>query len=271
APDRVGRPAPVIMVLHGWPWCRMGTQAKHPINDLPGSRPVHLLPFMKQLHDEGYAVLAPDLRNFGDSEARGVISGGWLESRDVLGALDYLRTRQDVDMDRIGAIGFSQGGATLMFASAMTDQIKAAIAIQPTTPALFAKNYSHALMGPLAFIVSPIADVFYRLAGGPSLAFIRPALVAAGARFPILYVQGTGDRWGSQADVQQMAAMTPGSSAIYPETTHRFEGYTWVLQHPEVSMDFLRTHLRAPASAPPRALEPSRPDSAAGDAQRQRT
>lgn len=156
APAGVARPAPVIIVVHGWPWCRMGTQAKNVINDLPGSRPVHLLPLMKQLHDQGYHVLTADSRNFGDSESRGVVTGGWLESRDVLGALDFLRKRTDVDMERIAAIGFSQGGATLMYALPQTDLIKAAIAVQPTTPSVFESNYARALMGPLAFIVAPL-------------------------------------------------------------------------------------------------------------------
>lgn len=243
APAHVRRAAPVIMVVHGWPWCRMGTQANSLLNDLPLSRPVHLLPFMKQLHDAGYHVLAADQRNFGDSESSGVVTGGWLESRDVLGALDYLQRRADVDMNRIGAIGFSQGAATLMFASAQTDRIKAAIAVQPTTPSVFSVNYGRALMGPLSYIVTPLSEVFYHLAGGPSLSFIQPALIVAGARCPFLFVQGTGDRWGSQADVTHMAAMAPGSSVIFPETGHRFEGYTWVLEHSEVSTDFFRTHL----------------------------
>jgi pimeloyl-ACP methyl ester carboxylesterase len=251
AAQRAGERSPVVMVVHGWPWCRMGTQAKSLLNDLPGSRPVHLLPFMKQLHDAGYSVLAADHRNFGDSPTAGVVTGGWLESRDVLGALDYLETRDDIDMNRVGAIGFSQGGATLMFAGPQTDRIKAAIAVQPTTPTVFTPNYARALMGPLALIVAPLSQMFYSLAGGPSLSFIKPALAVAGARFPFLFIQGTGDRWGSQADVAHMASMAPQGTAIFPETSHRFEGYTWVLDHPEVTMDFFRTHLTAPASASP--------------------
>ena len=243
APAQVRRPAPVIMVVHGWPWCRMGTQAKSLLNDLPGSRPVNLLPFMKQLHEAGYHVISADHRNFGDSESRGVVTGGWLESRDVLGELDYLAGRADVDMSRIGAIGFSQGGAILMFASPQTDRIKAAIAVQPTTPDVFGPNYARALIGPLARIVTPLSQILYGLAGGPSLSFIQPALIVAGARCPFLFIQGTGDRWGSQADVARMVAMAPGGTVIFPETTHRFEGYTWVLEHPEVSMDYFRTYL----------------------------
>ncbi len=250
AGDRAGKRAPVIISVHGWPWCRMGTQANSLINDLPGSRPVHLLPFLKLLHDEGYSVLAVDHRNFGDSPSAGVITGGWLERYDLLGELDYLEKRADVDMNNVGVIGWSQGGTTLLFAGAHTDRIKAGIAVQPTSANVFAVNYAKALMGPLALIITPLSQLFYSVAGGPSLSSIQPVLAVAGARFPILFIQGTGDRWGTQADVAAMVSMAPQGTAIYPETSQRFEGYTWVLQHPEVTMDFFRTHLAAPASAP---------------------
>lgn len=245
APVQAPRPAPVIILVHGWPWCRMGTQANNVLNDLPGNRPVNLLPFMKRLHDEGYHVLAADHRNYGDSESRGVITGGWLEGRDVIGAVSYLEGRPDVDADRIGGVGFSVGGCTLMFASPITDRLKAVIAVQPSSAHVFGWTYAHAMLGPLAYLTFPISQVFYNLAGGPSPSSIDPASSAAGARCAFLYVQGTGDRWGTMADVQRMAAMTPNSSAIYPETRHRFEGYRWVLDNPDVSVDFLRTHLSA--------------------------
>ena len=58
------------------------------------------------------------------------------------------------------------------------------------------------------------------------------------------------------ADVEHMASMAPRGTAIYPETRNRFEGYNWVLEHPEVTMDFFRTHLAAPASATPLNTSP---------------
>ena len=255
APARAGKQAPVVINVHGWPWCRMGTQANSPINDLPGSRLVHLLPFLKRLHDAGYSVLAVDHRNFGDSPNAGVVTGGWLESHDLLGELDYLETRSDVDMNRVGVIGWSQGGTTLLFAGAHTDRIKAGIAIQPTTANVFGVNYARSLAGPLGPVINILTQFFYSLAGGPSIPSIKPVLASAGIRFPILFIQGTGDRWGTQADVAQMASMVPQSSVLYPETDQRFEGYTWVLAHPEVTLDYFRTHLAASAhlSSPGRA------------------
>jgi dipeptidyl aminopeptidase/acylaminoacyl peptidase len=165
-------------------------------------------------------------------------------------------------------LGWSQGGTTLLFAGPHTDRIQAGIAVQPTTANVFAVNYARSLMGPLSFVIQPLTQLFYSVAGGPSLSSIKPALAAAGAQFPILFIQGTGDRWGTRADVETMASMAPYGSAIYPETSHRFEGYTWVLDHPEVCIDFFHKHLAAPASAPPAATTAARGASALVDAPR---
>ncbi len=236
--------APTIVFLHGWPWCRMGTRASSPLNDLPRSKPVHLLPLARAYHDAGYHVLMYDASSFGDSGRRGVYTSGWLEARDFLGALSWLGGREEVDQDRIGTIGFSMGGTTLTFALPQTDRVKAAISIQPTTPAVFTPRYGRDLLGPLQTLTGPIAELCYRLAGGPSLNFIRPAYAAAGCRSPILFVQSRGDRWGSVEDVQAMADAAPGAvEPLFLDLPDRFAGYVYMVEHPQISLDFFAQHL----------------------------
>ena len=61
---------------------------------------------------------------------------------------------------------------------------------------------------------------------------------------PILYVQGTGDPWGSVENVTQMAISTP--NAVRPlivESTDRFDGYRYVVNNPEVIDAFFREQL----------------------------
>lgn len=53
--------------------------------------------------------------------------GPW-EAEDVLDAVEYLRSRGDVDMARIGAHGFSQAGATNIFAAGRSAEIRAVVA-----------------------------------------------------------------------------------------------------------------------------------------------
>jgi dipeptidyl aminopeptidase/acylaminoacyl peptidase len=237
-------PSPTIVSLHGWPWSRMGTQANSLLNDLPGSRPINLLPFFRDLHQAGYSVLAFDIRNFGESDGRGVFTVGWQESRDLRGALDWLARRPDVDVDRLGVIGFSNGGNTLVFALPWLD-IRAGIAVQPTTGRVFQRGYSRALFGPLAPVVNWGVNLLTRLSGSPAYRYIDTADSARGARdIPVLFVQGTGDKWSTQEDVARVAAATPRGSTLFPTTDHRFGGYRHILENPQISISFFHRHVK---------------------------
>ena len=72
----------------------------------------------------GYGVLLLDPRGQGRSEGDTV---RWAGDRDLLGAVDYLRSRADVDPDRIGGFGFSVGGEILLEAAAKSTGLKAVV------------------------------------------------------------------------------------------------------------------------------------------------
>ena len=61
------------------------------------------------LHDAGYNVLAYDLRNHGLSGAAngGVVTHGFTESRDVVGSLEYIRSRPDTRDMAIGPVSYT--------------------------------------------------------------------------------------------------------------------------------------------------------------------
>jgi hypothetical protein len=72
----------------------------------------------------GYGVLLVEPRGQGSSEGDVV---RWAGDLDLHAAVAYLRGRPDVDPDRIGAIGFSIGGETLLEAAAQRDGIAAIV------------------------------------------------------------------------------------------------------------------------------------------------
>jgi pimeloyl-ACP methyl ester carboxylesterase len=72
----------------------------------------------------GYGVLLVEPRGQGSSEGDIV---RWAGDRDLHAAVAYLRSRPDVDDDRIGAIGFSIGGEILIEAAAQRDGIRAVV------------------------------------------------------------------------------------------------------------------------------------------------
>lgn len=79
------------------------------------------------LYEGGYSVFLFDHRGHGQSPGR-VTTIGPHEVRDFLGAVRYLRSRPDVDAERIGAFGLSMGAGVALVAAAEEPAIKAVVA-----------------------------------------------------------------------------------------------------------------------------------------------
>jgi fermentation-respiration switch protein FrsA (DUF1100 family) len=79
------------------------------------------------LNDAGYNVLVLDHRGHGQSGGKATTLGAY-EVRDLVGAVAYLRSRPDVDAERIGAIGCSMGSGIVIGAAAEEPAIRAAVA-----------------------------------------------------------------------------------------------------------------------------------------------
>jgi dipeptidyl aminopeptidase/acylaminoacyl peptidase len=79
------------------------------------------------LSRDGYNVLLFDFRGHGDSQ-RVASSFGYLEQKDLLGAIRYVKERKDADADEIAVYGFSMGGAVAVLTAAEAGDIKAVIA-----------------------------------------------------------------------------------------------------------------------------------------------
>jgi pimeloyl-ACP methyl ester carboxylesterase len=82
------------------------------------------------LADHGYGVLLYDQRASGESEGE-FRSFGWADVDDVPVALEFLVGREGVDPERVGALGFSQGGQIALRAAAESDRFRAVVAEEP--------------------------------------------------------------------------------------------------------------------------------------------
>ena len=80
----------------------------------------------RMLVRHGYGVLLFDRRGEGVSEGDPNVFG-WHGERDLLAAVAFLRSRADVDPERIGSIGLSVGGEMLIRAAAGSDAFKAIV------------------------------------------------------------------------------------------------------------------------------------------------
>jgi pimeloyl-ACP methyl ester carboxylesterase len=250
APGTDGKPAskPIttLIMVHGWPWNRIGTTAENIFTDLPGAKPLNFLPLARSLHHAGYQLLMFDLRNHGESASSEPYAFGFMEANDLLGALEYLAGRKDVDEDRLGVIGFSSGANTMLFALPQTNQVRAAIAVQPTSPNVFGHRFAASVSGPLSTLVLPLTELLYRLLGGMRFAAVEPLFSLPGiGSTPVMYVQGSGDPWGSVGNVNQMAAITPNvTDFLIVDTDDRFGGYQHVIDNPHIVDEFFRTNIR---------------------------
>lgn len=238
------RKGAAVVLVHGWPWNRLGDAADDPLSTLSGATPVDLLRLAFALHQDGFHVFTYDQRNHGESAAQPPFTFGQMEANDLLGALAYLADREAVDRTRLGVVGFSAGANALLYALPQTDLVQAAVAVQPTTPAVFAARYARYLFGPVAPILAGLVDLMYQRAGGVKLSAYQPSFVAAGIHdTPVLYVQGKGDAWGSMEDVVRIAAATPETQGpLFVDSIHRYGGYQYVVDNPKILTAFFEQH-----------------------------
>lgn len=85
------------------------------------------LPQVARLHSRsGYGALVFDFAGHGRSEGRQV-TYGIRERHDVTAAIEYLRQRGDVDMERIAILGYSLGAITAVLAAAEHPDLRAVV------------------------------------------------------------------------------------------------------------------------------------------------
>src|SRR6266511_1155084 len=149
----------------------------------------------RMLIRHGYGVLLLDPRGQGRSEGDIV---RWAGDRDIIGAVDYLRSRPDVDPGRIGGFGFSVGGELLLEAAAKSTGLKAVVSegagIRPGEGLEAGEGMSEpirALWNPASLVMTAAVTVFSN--HGPPPAIVdRIGRIAPRAVFLIYADPGLG-------------------------------------------------------------------------------
>jgi pimeloyl-ACP methyl ester carboxylesterase len=110
-------PAPAILLLHGSaPWGR-----KAGLIQLLGAR----------LQEEGWIVLAPDARGFGESDDPPDPSGlnAWTVRNDVRRMINFLTSNPRTDRERIFVFGHSSGAGLALAGGLQLSEVKALILV----------------------------------------------------------------------------------------------------------------------------------------------
>lgn len=97
-----------------------------------GEQKENYLEMAAHLARRGVASLLLDMHGHGESEGDRyhVRINDWVA--DIRSALDYLETRSDVDMQRIGALGLSSGGTAILEAAVTDHRLRALVALDAT-------------------------------------------------------------------------------------------------------------------------------------------
>jgi dipeptidyl aminopeptidase/acylaminoacyl peptidase len=85
------------------------------------------------LAGRGYLAIGADYQRMIDGKPKGTLFA-WRSAADVTAVLDLTRDYADVDQQRIGVLGFSQGGVySLLIAAYAPERVRAVVAYYPVT------------------------------------------------------------------------------------------------------------------------------------------
>ena len=195
-----------------------------------GSERSRMLPHANYLHKDGFSVLMFDFRYRGQSEGDESTMGA-KEPWDIEGAVDYLKTRSDVDSERVGVQGSSLGAVSAILASAETPEIKGVVAEIPfkDLPSTIAHAYEHPSegVGLPSFPFAPVSKCFCEFRLGVDLDEVSPVKVIAQiSPRPIFLIDDLEDDVfpSDSVEVLYEAAREPKELWSIPEATHSTRG-----------------------------------------------
>ena len=221
---------------HLEPWKSLGG----PLNAFE----VDYVPDYKILHDNGYNVLAYDLRNLGLSGAAngGVGSGGRFEARDVIGSIDYVRSQKALKHMTIGLFSRCQGCNATIYAMAQSPQtfesVRCLVGPQPMSVRVAVEQILAGIG-----LDNHVDDVEreLRLINSFSLDDMSPVPFAKHVSVPTLLYQVRDDALTRPSDVQAMFDNIPVAEKelIWIDGTKaRWDGYLYFQRHPEKMLDW---------------------------------
>jgi alpha/beta superfamily hydrolase len=134
----------------------------------------------RMLARHGYGVLLFDRRGEGKSEGDSNLLG-WGGDKDILAAIEFLKTRPDVDPGKIGGIGLSVGGELMLQAAAETDDLAAVVSEGAGTRQFSEQmeefdGFERLISAPSTLIMTIGTAVFSSTAPPPNLTDLAPKI-----------------------------------------------------------------------------------------------
>lgn len=243
-----GKSDKVTIVTHPFPFNRHGFTAKNQGVVTRFKPDVDLLKTAHALNQAGYSVLMFDFRNHGESD-KGITGVGLNEYQDVLGAVNYIKNRQDTKSSAFGFVSFCMGAdSTIVAMGKAHEQLKDAayfVAVQPVSASVFIRSYVRSTYTPLGLVLIPLVDKMCQWRGGYSFAEMSPLKYCKDITAPTLYIQARTDPWTELSDIQGFYEATPEPKEFWmvEGDMGRFDTYNYVGEHPEKMIDFVKKYL----------------------------
>ena len=171
--ERAWNTCATILVGHGYPFDK-----------------ANILRHVLFLHPRFHLLLF-DFRYFGESDGA-YTTAGLLETRDVQAAVEYVKRRQDVNSERIGAMGFSMSASA--FILTRHPDVKAIVADSPyaTLEGVIARQFFF-LPGFTKWPLIALTKVYARLFLGVRVSDAAPAEAVRDLHSPLLLIHGDSD------------------------------------------------------------------------------
>lgn len=158
------------------------------------------------LHDDGFAVLAPDFQAHGESPGDRVTFGA-RESVDAAAAMAFLR--EAAPGERVGVIGVSMGGAAALLGKGpLSADAFVLESVYPTVRAALS-NRLGAWFGPLGGVARRVTPIAIRLLSadiGVSEGALQPIRRIGAINAPLLVIAGALDRYTPLAEADSLFA-----------------------------------------------------------------
>lgn len=215
----------------------------------------------------GYVALAADYRRLiGGQYRRNLFA--WRSAADVTMIVDVTREYPEADQNRIGLLGFSQGGVySLLIAAHAPDRIKAVVSYYPVTD--FPHWFDLERSNPLQRLTDGVVRWYFRCQSGAAsdaefeemLRQASPYYAAESIRAPALLVHGELDTTAPVEESQRMAERLAAAGQtvkllVIPGGTHVFN-----FRQPEqatvawdATIAWLDRYLRRDGAVPARSL-----------------
>lgn len=203
--------------------------------------------YAEQFAERGYVTLAPDLRLFGERTDHKESVYGFIEIEegdhwcdnnfamgmylgfnvltlhvfDMTRCIDFLQSRPEVDPDRIGVVGLSQGGTTALFSAAFDKRIKVA------GVSGYLNSWRHFPLVKSQTCGSQIVPGLLQYGDHPEVAGLicpRPAFYEMGINDPIFSVEASRETYRRVALMYNSAGVPERLGREEFEGVHEFRG-----------------------------------------------